>query len=95
MPTDPDREEIQEEEAEMIDALEAYCRDFEESQQFVPANLASVLATIARRVVFIERELLQAASQAKRRRQRTVNKPCRSAIKVIFLSTPKDKLCND
>jgi hypothetical protein len=86
-PVNADHKELWEEQEELVKPLEAYCETFSSGKDLTPAECESALfSTLARRIVFIERGLTQALSQAKLQHQLTVQRSHQSSNKV---SCPK------
>jgi ankyrin repeat protein len=55
-PINVDHKELQEEQQELVEALEGYCQDFAKQEELTPTDCESALiTTLARRIVFIER----------------------------------------
>ena len=77
---DEEKQELREEQQELVDELETYCQNRMGGEDLeVEVNESILVATLARRIVFIERGSALVASQA---RSQSTHKPCRRSKMV-------------
>lgn len=82
-PVTEDHMELRGEQRELVEQLDEFCQSFANQEAMSPADCESALiTTLARRIVFIERGMTQAASQSNLRRQHAARKPWKRSTDV-------------